>query len=76
MHEAVTSPWSAMLFAWMPMGILYVAFYLVFVIPPLFLLRGRRLDDTAQAIWALAIMSVPIVGAVAFVILQPGQREG
>lgn len=76
MHEAVTSPWTAMFFAWMPMGILYVAFYLVFVIPPLFLLRGRRLDDTAQAIWALAIMSVPIVGAVAFVILQPGQREG
>jgi hypothetical protein len=39
MHEAVTSPWTAMMFAWMPM------------------------------------MSVPIVGAIAFVILQPGQRK-
>jgi uncharacterized membrane protein YhaH (DUF805 family) len=68
----VTSPWMAMLYAWMPMGLLYVAFYLVFVLPPLFLLRRRRLDDTTQAIWALAIVSVPIVGAVAFVILQPG----
>lgn len=69
----VTSPWMAMLYAWMPMGFLYVAFYLVFVLPPLLLLRGRRLDPTTQAIWALAIISVPIVGAVAFVILQPGR---
>jgi hypothetical protein len=76
MHEAVTSPWMGMLYAWMPMGLLYVVFYLVFVIPPLFLLRKRSLDDTAQAIWALAIISVPIVGAVAFVILQPGRQDG
>jgi uncharacterized membrane protein YhaH (DUF805 family) len=76
MHEAVTSPWMAMLYAWTPMGLFYLAFYLIFVIPPLFLLRGRRLDDTTQALWALAIISVPIMGAVAFVILQPGRREG
>ena len=72
----MTSPWSAMMLAWMPMGILYLAFYLVFVVPPLFLLRGRPLDETTQAIWALAIISVPIVGAVAFVILQPGRQDG
>jgi hypothetical protein len=71
----VASPWSAMMLAWMPMGIFYLAFYLVFVVPPLFLLRGRNLDDTTQAIWALAIISVPIVGAVAFVILQPGRQS-
>ena len=76
MHEAVTSPWMAMLYAWTPMGLFYLAFYLIFVIPPLLLLRGRRLDDTTQALWALAIISVPIMGAVAFVILQPGRREG
>jgi uncharacterized membrane protein YhaH (DUF805 family) len=75
MHEAVTSPWTAMLYAWMPMGIFYLAFYLLFCVPPLFMLRGRRLDETTRAIWALAIISVPIMGAVAFVILQPGQRE-
>jgi hypothetical protein len=76
MHEAVTAPWMAMLYAWMPMSILYVGFYLVFVVPPLFLLRGRRLDDTPQAIWALAIVTAPIIGAVAFVILQPGRQDG
>ncbi len=48
----------------------------LFVVPPLFLLRGRRLDETAQAIWALAIICIPIVGAVAFVILQPGRQDG
>ena len=42
----------------MPLGILYV-FYLVFVIPPLFFLRARVLDDTTRAIWALAIISAP-----------------
>jgi hypothetical protein len=39
------------------------------------LLRQRALDETPRAIWALAIISVPIVGAIAFVILQPGRRE-
>ena len=58
------------------MGILYLLFYLIFVVPPLFLLRQRALDETPRAIWALAIISAPIIGAVAFVILQPGSREG
>ena len=71
----ISSPWSAMMAAWMPMGIFYLGFYLLFVVPPLFLLRGRRLDDVTQAIWALSLISVPIIGAVAFVIIQPGQRE-
>jgi len=75
MHEAVTSPWMAMLYAWTPMGLVYLLFYLVFVVPPLFLLRARALDEVTRAIWALAIVSVPIMGAVAFVIMQPGQRE-
>ena len=72
----VTSPWLVMMYSWMPMGILYVLFYLVFVVPPLFLLRQRLLDETPRAIWALAIISAPIIGAVAFVILQPGRRDG
>jgi uncharacterized membrane protein YhaH (DUF805 family) len=67
----VTSPWLAMFYAWMPLGFLY----LLFIVPPLFFLRARPLDDTTRAIWALAIMSVPILGALAFVIIQPGQRE-
>jgi hypothetical protein len=65
------SPWTAIMLAWMPFGVLY----LLFTIPPLFLLRQRALDETTRAIWALAIISVPVIGALAFVILQPGQRD-
>jgi hypothetical protein len=72
----VTSPWYAMFLAWTPMFLFYGLFYLVFVVPPLFLLRARALDETTRALWALAIITVPIMGAIAFVILQPGQREG
>ncbi|MEO5819305.1 MAG: hypothetical protein ABIT71_02270 [Vicinamibacteraceae bacterium] len=72
----VVSPWTAMAFAWMPMFLVYALFYLVFCVPPLLLLRGRTLDDMTRAVWALAIISVPIMGAVAFVILQPGQSHG
>jgi len=38
--------------------------------------RPLDLDETTRALWALAIISVPIMGVIAFVILQPGQREG
>jgi hypothetical protein len=39
----------------------------------LFGLRGRNLDQTTQALWALLIVSVPILGALAFWIVRPGE---
>lgn len=50
--------------------------YLAFALPALFHLRGREMDDTSRAVWALAIIAIPIMGAVAFVIMQPGQPRG
>jgi len=41
----VSSPWSAMMFAWMPMGIFYLVFYLVFVVPRVF--KEATPQDTA-----------------------------
>ncbi len=38
----------------------------------LFGLRGRSLDQTTQALWALLILAVPLLGALAFWIVQPG----
>ena len=67
---------NTLIFPWLPMAVFYGGFYLVFVVPPLFLLRARVLDDTTRAVWALAMISVPIVGVLAFLILQPGQRKG
>ncbi len=37
-------------------------------------LRQRTLPPTAQALWALLIALVPILGAVAFWIVQPGAK--
>ena len=50
--------------------------YLAFALPALFHLRRREMDDTSRAVWALAIIAIPIMGAVAFVIMQPGQPRG
>jgi hypothetical protein len=51
-----------------------VLYHLFFTVPALFFLRQRELDPTAQAIWALLIVSIPVVGLIAFAVLQPGRR--
>ena len=50
----VTSPWMAMAAAWMPMGILYLLFYLIFVVPPLFLVRTPDMLKPVAAVVPLA----------------------
>lgn len=49
-----------------------LAIYLICAIPALRELKARGLDDTSRAVWALAIVGIPIMGALAFWILQPG----
>ena len=51
-----------------------IAIYLMCVIPALRELKRRRLDDTTQAVWVLGIIAIPIMGALAFWIMQPGER--
>lgn len=51
-----------------------IIIYLAFSVPALFYLRKRELDETSRAVWALAIIAVPIMGAVAFTAMQPGER--
>lgn len=41
----------------------------------LFALRGRGLNSTTLAIWVLIIVAVPFLGAVAFWIVRPGDRQ-
>ena len=38
-------------------------------------LKASGLDDTSRAVWALAIVAIPIMGALAFWILQPGETR-
>ena len=60
------------------MGVLYVVFYLVFVIPPLLLLRGRlAATQTAAGDSGPGPSSRCRLSArLAFVILQPGRQDG
>ncbi len=37
-------------------------------------LRRRRLAATAQAIWAVLIVIIPVMGTVAFWLVNPGKK--
>jgi hypothetical protein len=54
--------WLAILLAWIAAAV-----------TALVQLRSRSLDDTARVIWAVFIVLMPIGGAVAFWIVQPGK---
>lgn len=52
------------------------ALWLLFSFFTLLQLRGRHgLPETAQAIWAVFIVVVPFVGALAFMVVQPGREQ-
>jgi tellurite resistance protein TehA-like permease len=46
--------------------------WLLFSLFALSRLRGQSLPETARALWAIFIVVVPFVGALAFLIVQPG----
>lgn len=46
--------------------------YLMCVIPALRELKRRTLDDASRAVWVLVIIAIPIMGALAFWIMEPG----
>jgi hypothetical protein len=52
-----------------------LAIYLICAIPALRQLKASGLDDLSRAVWALAIVAIPIMGALAFWILQPGETR-
>jgi len=52
-----------------------LALYLGFALSALYTLRTRDLDDTSRAVWTLDIVAIPVRGAVAFAIMQPGTRR-
>ena len=72
----VDNPMTAILMAWGPMYLYYGVVYLMFAVPALFVLRTRALDETSRAVWALLIVTIPIMGCIAFAVLQPGRSEG
>lgn len=45
-------------------------------IPALLMLRKRHLGEVALALWAILIVMVPILGAIAFWIISPNDEGG
>lgn len=39
-------------------------------------LRRRQLAATAQAVWAVLIVAIPVMGTVAFWLVDPGEKAG
>ena len=60
----------------MALNFVIVAGWLVLGILALHSLRRRRLPPTAQAIWVLLIVVIPLLGALAFWVVQPGAEDG
>ena len=56
-----------------PFFLFPILIYALFAIPALVWLGRRRLEQLPQAIWALIVVSIPIMGAVALVLVKPGE---
>ena len=50
-----------------------IVVYALFAIPALVWLSRRRIDQLTQAVWALVVVSIPIMGAIALVLVRPGE---
>jgi uncharacterized membrane protein YhaH (DUF805 family) len=55
--------------------VLPIAVWLVCAIVALAQLRHRSVSDTARAVWTALILLVPLAGALAFWLVQPGRRS-
>ncbi len=57
------------------LNLLILVEWVVLAIAALVGLRRCRMDQTARALWALVVLLVPIVGALAFFVVEPGRRD-
>jgi len=53
---------------------LIIGGYPILSLIALFALRRNRLTGTNQAIWALLIIAIPLLGALAFFIVKPTEN--
>ncbi len=56
------------------LNLLILVGWVVLAIVALVRLRRCRMDQAARALWALVVLLVPILGAVAFLVVEPGSR--
>lgn len=61
-------------------GIFIINFLIVgswpfFSIIALLALRRSHITGTSQALWALLVVAIPILGALAFFLVKPGEKN-
>jgi len=54
-------------------NILILLAWIVLTIVTLFLLKDRNLSATNKVLWVIVVCCIPILGAVAFFIIQPAE---
>lgn len=62
---------------WQLLNLLLLVLWIALVVAALLRLRARQaiLTQTATAVWAALIVIVPILGALAFLAVDPGRRR-
>jgi hypothetical protein len=68
--ETLGIDWGVLL-----INILIVGSWPFFSIIALLALRRSHLTGTAQALWALLVVAIPILGALAFFLVKPSENK-
>jgi hypothetical protein len=57
------------------LNILILLAWLILTLVTLFQLKDRKLSATPKVLWVIVVSFLPILGAVAFFIIQPGRDQ-
>ena len=69
---------SALFLEWLPSFIINVVLLLTWLLPilvALLHLRKRDLDETAKAVWVLIILVMPIIGPLAYLLMNRAKQN-
>jgi hypothetical protein len=68
--ETLGMNWGVLL-----VNVLIVGSWPIFSIIALLVLRRSHITGTSQALWALLVVAIPILGALAFFLVKPGEKD-
>jgi hypothetical protein len=68
--ETLGMNWGVLL-----INVLIVGSWPIFSIIALLALRRSHITGTSQALWALLVVAIPILGALAFFLVKPGENK-
>jgi len=75
------TPWRSFMdilginWSYLILQIFFVVVWPLLSLVALYTLRRRHLNGTNQALWALLIVAIPVLGALAFFVIKPGTSD-